>query len=263
LRYFGKVNDDIYVTIEAMASDGRLNVIQKPRVQTSHATPASIFIGSTVPYVSSTYYGGGYGGYPSSSYQQLSVGIGLNVTPFINQDGLVVMKIDETIDEISDYTKIDNNSVPNTTHRTLSAEVAVHDRETIMLGGFIRNADTKSKSGVPYLKDLPLLGSLFSSKDSTKSRKELMILMRPTVLKTPELAALHVDEEKAEMPGVRAAEAEAAKSVREMSGKSARTRSSKSPSSNKGTPFTPEEMQLYGNPSATPTPPATTTKPEP
>lgn len=252
LKYFGKVNEDIFLSIEAMASDGRLNVIQKPRVQTSHATPASIFVGSTVPYVSSTYggYGGGlgYGGYPSSTYQQLSVGIGLNVTPFINSDGLVVMKIDETIDEISDYTRIDGNEVPNTTHRTISAEVAVRDRETILLGGFIRNAETKSKSGVPYLKDIPLLGNLFSSKDSTKSRKELMVLMRPTVLRTPELAALHVDEEKATMPGVRAAEAEAAKMVKELDGKSARARSGK------GTPFTPEEVQLYGNPPTTPPP---------
>ncbi len=248
LKYFGKVNEDIYLSVAAMASDGRINVIQKPRIQTSHATPASIFIGNTVPYVSSTYYGGGYGGGPSSSYQQLSVGIGLNVTPFINADGLVVMKIDETIDEISSYTKIDNNSVPNTSHRTISAEVAVRDRETILLGGFIRNQESKNKSGVPYLKDIPLLGTLFSSKDSTKSRKELMVLMRPTVLRTPELASMHVAEEKAEMPMIRAAEADAAKTERELAGKSARNRSAK------GTPFTPEETKLYGNPSVTPAP---------
>ena len=222
LRYFGKVNDDIYLTVEAMASDGRVNVIQKPRVQTSHATPASIFVGSTVPYVASTYYGGGYAGGPSSSYQQMQVGIGLNVTPFINHDGLVVMQIDETIDEISSYTKIDNNSVPNTSHRAISAEVAVRDGETILLGGFIRNSESKNKSGVPFLKDLPLLGSLFSSQDSTKSRKELMVLMRPTVLRTPELAAMHVAEEKKDMPGVVQAEAEAARTQQAVAEKAAK-----------------------------------------
>ena len=253
IKYFGKVNEDIFLSIEAMASDGRINVIQKPRVQTSHATPASIFIGNTVPYVSSTYYGGGYGGGPSSSYQQLSVGIGLNVTPFINADGLVVMKIDETIDEISSYTKIDNNSVPNTSHRTISAEVAVRDRETILLGGFIRNQESKNKSGVPFLKDIPLLGNLFSSQDSTKSRKELMVLMRPTVLRTPELASMHVADEKAEMPMIRAAEEAAAQMERELAGKSARNRRN----SSKGTPFTPEEIKLYGDPSSAPAPAST------
>jgi general secretion pathway protein D len=206
-RYFGKVNDNYYVTLEAAASDGRINVIQKPRVQTSHATPASIFIGNTVPYVSGTYYGGGsYGN--SSSYQQLSVGIGLNVTPFINSDGLVVMQIDETIDEISGFSSIDGNNVPNTTSRTISAEVAVRDGETIILGGFIRNSNNKSKSGVPILKDIPLLGYLFRSTSDSKERKELIVLMRPTVLRTPELAALQVDKEKERLPGVLQAEQE-------------------------------------------------------
>ena len=209
LRYFGKVDDDIFIQLQAAASDGRVNVIQKPRIQTSHATPASIFIGSTVPYVSSTYYGGGYAGGPSSSFQQLRVGIGLNVTPFINADGLVVMQIDETIDEISGSTAITGvGDVPNTTSRTLSAEVAVHDRETIILGGFIRNSQTKSKSGVPILMDIPLLGYLFRSTGDAKERKELIVLMRPTVLRTPELAAAQVEVEKSRLPGVRAAEEE-------------------------------------------------------
>ncbi|MDW8307836.1 MAG: secretin N-terminal domain-containing protein [Verrucomicrobiales bacterium] len=55
LRYLGKFDDDIYVQLQAAATDGRVNVIQKPRIQTSHATPANIFIGNTVPYVSSVY----------------------------------------------------------------------------------------------------------------------------------------------------------------------------------------------------------------
>jgi general secretion pathway protein D len=205
--YFGRYNNDLDVVLQAVASDSKVNVIQKPRIQTSHATPASIFIGSTVPYVSGSFYGGGYAGGAGTSFQQLRVGIGLNVTPFINADGLVVMKIDETIDEISGSTAIVGvGDVPNTTSRTLSAEVAVHDRETIILGGFIRNSQTKTKSGVPILKDIPLLGYLFRSTGDSKERKELIVLMRPTVLRTPELAAAQVDVEKSRLPGVRQAE---------------------------------------------------------
>ncbi len=207
LNYFGKFNDDIYVTLEAMAEDGRANVIQKPRIQTSHATAASIFIGETVPYISGTYYGYG-GGSPSSSYQQLRVGIGLNVTPYINQDGLVVMQIDQQIEELGSVVKIDNNDVPRTTSRTLSGEVAVRDGETILLGGFIKNRDSTTKSGVPFLKDIPLLGYLFRSNSNEKERKELIVLMRPTVLRTPELATEQLAEEKKRLPGVLRAEAD-------------------------------------------------------
>jgi general secretion pathway protein D len=203
LKYFGKVNEDIYLSVAAAASDGRVRVIQRPRIQTSHATPASLFIGSTVPYVTSTYFGGGYNGGPSSSYQQLKVGIGLNVTPFINQEGLVVMKIDETIDELDGSTEIAGvGAVPNTKSSSLSAEIAVRDGESVILGGIVRNSSSLDRGGVPYLKDIPLLGYLFRSTSSSKKRQESIVLMRPTVLRTPELAALQVDIERKHMPGI-------------------------------------------------------------
>ena len=207
IKYFGKVNEDILISVAAAASDGKLKVIQRPRIQTSHATPASLFIGSTVPYITSSYYGGGFGGGPSSSYQQLRVGIGLNVTPFINQEGLVVMKIDETIDELDGSTQITGvGAVPNTKSATLSAEIAVRDGESVILGGIVRNSDDLSKGGVPYLKDIPLLGYLFRSTTSKKKRQESIVLMRPTVLRTPELAAQQVAIERRHMPGISEAE---------------------------------------------------------
>lgn len=209
LSYFGKFGQDFDATVTMAASDSRITVIQKPRVMTFHAKPASFFIGSTVPYVTSTSYYGSWGGYggPSSQYQQLKVGIGLDVTPYINQDGLVVMEINQQIEEIDGYTKIENvGEVPNTASRTISAQVAVKDRETIILGGFIRSSDTKNNSGVPVLKDIPLLGFLFNKSSRNNERKELIVLMRPTVLRTPELAAATTKEEKLRLPGISDAE---------------------------------------------------------
>lgn len=209
--YFGQVGvGPIFdIALQAAADDTRINVIQKPRILTSHAKAGSIFLGETRPTVSQTYYGGGFGGSPSSSYQQLEVGIGLDVTPYINTDGLVVMEISQEINEISGTTLLTGvGEVPNTTRRTLKAEVAVKDKETIMLGGFIRDRSSQAKNGVPILKDIPLLGKLFSSSSSKKGRSELVVLMRPTVLRTPAEAAMHTNVEKAHMPIVREAEAD-------------------------------------------------------
>jgi type II secretory pathway component GspD/PulD (secretin) len=203
LNYFGQINQDWLVAIKALSSRGKTEVLQRPVIMTTHATPGQFFVGNTVPYVTSSYYGGSslYG--PSSSYQQLRVGIQLNVTPFINPDGIVVMKIDQTIEEISGATHIDGvGDVPNTASRSLSADITVRDRDTIVLGGFIRNSGIKTKSGVPLLKDIPLLGVLFSSTSDTKDRQELLVLMRPTVLKTPELAALGSRIERDRLPGI-------------------------------------------------------------
>ena len=73
---------------------------------------------------------------------------------------------------------------------------------------FIRNSDNKTSSGVPILRDIPLLGLLFQSKTDSKDRKELLVMMQPTVLRTPQLAAEHTTAMKKNMPGVMRAEAE-------------------------------------------------------
>jgi general secretion pathway protein D len=205
--YFGTIgNSDYDIAIQAAASDNTISIIQKPRIQTFQAQKASFFVGQTVPYVTGSTYGSAYGN--SSSYSQLSVGVELDVTPFINPDGLVVMEINEEIDDINGSTYIQGvGDVPNTDKRTLSSQVAVKDRDTIILGGAIRSQKTVNNSGVPLLMDIPILGALFSSKSSNKTRDELLVLMRPTVLKTPELASMQAKTEESRLPGIANAEA--------------------------------------------------------
>jgi general secretion pathway protein D len=200
--YFGSIGPTWDVALTAIAGDNSATVIQRPRIQTSQAKAASFFVGQTVPYVTGSYYGGGYNGGNSSQYSQLSVGVELDVTPFINPDGLVVMDIQQEIDDISSYTSIDGNPVPNTTKRTLSSEIAVRDRDTIILGGFVRSNKSTTRSGVPWLQDIPLLGNLFTKRDDSKDRDETIVLIRPTVLKTPELAATQAIKEQQRLPGI-------------------------------------------------------------
>ena len=208
LSYFGNIGPKWDVAVAAAAADSHASIIQRPRIQTSQAQAAQFFVGDTVPYVTSTYnYGGAYGN--QSSYSQLSVGVELDVTPFINPDGLVVMQIQQEIDDLNGYTTITGvGQIPNTIKRTLNSEIAVRDKDTVMLGGFIKNAKSTSRSGVPLLQDIPLLGNLFSSRSNSKQREELIVLMRPTVLKTPEIAAENTKTEERRLPGVSAAAAE-------------------------------------------------------
>jgi general secretion pathway protein D len=214
LSYFGNIGPNWDVALQAAAADSTTSVIQRPRIQTSQAKPASFFVGQTVPYVTGSTYGSAYGN--SSSYSQLSVGVELDVTPFINPDGLVVMDINQEIDDLNGYTTIENvGNVPNTTKRTLSSEIAVRDRDTIILGGFVRSDKSKSKSGVPLLMDIPILGNLFTSRNDSKDRSETIVMIRPTVLKTPEIAAAQAIKEERRLPGISAAAAEDAESERQ------------------------------------------------
>ena len=191
-----------------MAGDSRINVLSRPRIQTSHAVQADLFIGNTVPYVTGT-YNYGYGSGPSSQYTQLEVGIHLQVLPLINPDGLVVMDIQADVEQLGPDVQIAGvGGVPTTTKRQAGAKVAVRNGETIILGGFISDSRSTAISGIPGLMNIPGLGNLFRSTSIENLRTELIMLMRPTVLPTPEIAAVVATEERNKLSGVKQAELE-------------------------------------------------------
>ncbi len=204
--YLAQLGNDLDVTVTALASSSKAKILQRPRIQTSHAVPATLFVGEQRPYPVSSYYGGGaFGGY--ASIQQLQIGVNIEVTPLINPDGLVVMDIHTKIDSFEGNVTIQNvGDVPITSSKDATAKVAVRDRDTIMLGGLIETDKSSNNSGVPFLKDVPLLGYLFRSSAAIENRTELIVLIRPTVLPTPEVAALAARAEKEKMPGVRETE---------------------------------------------------------
>jgi len=209
--YWANFNGNYDVAVQAAENNSRVHVLSRPRIQTSHGVEADLFVGETIPYVDSTTAGafGGTGVY--NSYQQQQIGITLKVKPLINPDGLVVMDIYQEASEpgpASTAVDINGTSVPTINQRQASATVAVKDRDTIILGGMISTTQTKTKSGVPYLKDIPLIGNLFRSTADSEDRVELIVLIRPTVLPTPEAAATVATAERRNMPGVRRAEAE-------------------------------------------------------
>src|SRR5439155_13533216 len=202
--YFGKLGKDVDVSLAALATDSRTRVLQRPRLQTSHAVPGLFFNGSTVPYVTGFSDYGGYGaGITSRSVvEQVQVGVQLQVTPFITPDGLVVLDIDQDISSVESFVKIDNNDVPTTSSRHAASTLSVRDGETIMLGGYIEDNRNTKKSGVPILKDIPLFGAFFRSKSRDNDRKELLLLMHVTILKNPADAGTQAETEKAKLPGV-------------------------------------------------------------
>jgi len=91
---------------------------------------------------------------------------------------------------------------PQTSTSSAQATLSVRDGETIILGGYVKDSRIDNKSGVPILKDIPLLGSFFRSKSKDNSRTELILLLKVTVLKDPADASHQVEKERAKLPGV-------------------------------------------------------------
>jgi len=95
---------------------------------------------------------------------------------------------------------------PKSSTKSASATLSVRDGDTILLGGYISESKAKDKSGVPVLKDIPILGALFRSKSTSNSRSELVILLHVTVLRSPADAGIPARAEKP--ASIRAAERE-------------------------------------------------------
>ncbi|HEY1171549.1 MAG TPA: secretin N-terminal domain-containing protein [Verrucomicrobiae bacterium] len=240
--YFGQMGSwDLAVS--ATAGDGSINVLSRPRIQTSHAVEASLFVGQTVPFITGTT--SDINGGARSQFQNQPVGINLSVLPLINQDGLVVLDIDQQVAQLGENREIDGNLVPTTTERNATARVAVKNGETVILGGFISSNKRKSKTGVPFLKDIPVLGALFSQKSDNNDRVELIVLIRPTVLKTPEIASSVAESERQRLSGVRKAEMDILNEESKLAEKSEKEME-KMKKSRK--PVVKDEMLLPGNP---------------
>ena len=204
LSYMMNISSNYNVLVSALASDANVNVLQRPRIVTSHAVEARFFAGSTIPFIQGSYFGTG-SSFGSSYYQRQDVGVELNVVPYLTKDGLVVMEIEQRIEEIAP-----NNAgvqttanAPVTNKREANSMISIRSGDAVLLGGYIRAQKGNTQSGVPFLKDVPLLGYLFRSTSIDKSRTELMILMRPTILPTPQAAADLTKEYQEDSPQIR------------------------------------------------------------
>ena len=203
LNYFGKINDEWLVAVKALSSSGKAEVLQRPVIMTTHATEGQFFVGNTVPYVTSSYYGGSslYG--PSSSYQQLRVGIELTVTPFINPDGIVVMKIDQRIEEIDGSTRIEGvGDVPNTASRTLLSgrhREGSRDHCARRIHPHLQFQDQGRRA---VAEGHPGLWRAFPQHQQRQGSSRASGADAPHVLKTPELAAMGSNIERERMTGI-------------------------------------------------------------
>ncbi len=191
LGYFS--GGDIRALIKAFASDGDTNILSTPSLVTLDNEEASIHVGQNVPFVTGQYTNNdsNAGNNPFQTIERHDVGIKLNVTPHINEGKTIELKIDQEVSSVDPTSTVDGLT---TNKRTIKTTVLVDDGEVIVLGGLIDNALTESTSKVPFFGDIPLLGNLFSSKRTTYEKKNLMVFLRPRILRSESSNRMLSDE---------------------------------------------------------------------
>lgn len=171
---------DIAARLSAVAGQGQVKMLSSPSVMVMDNHPASISVGEQIPVkVSSTITSTSF---LSDNYQLKDTGVILNVTPSVNSGNMVSLQIDQSVidsaglDSASQQTKFSN--------RQLTSKLAVRSGESIVMGGLIRDRNEDSDSGIPLLKDIPIIGKAFSSTVRKTARTELLLVMTPRVVRT-------------------------------------------------------------------------------
>ena len=172
---------DLSTTLRLLAVSGKAQIKANPRIATSEGKKARIQIGREAYYSLVQ----GNVNYSYVSLEKITTGITLGITPYLGSSGEIDVQIDASV---SDVTGTGVTDLPVTNVRSVESRIRIPNGETLGIGGLVLENTLKQKNGIPYLKDIPLLGDLlFSHTTTEKSELEVVILITPHILIDPAL----------------------------------------------------------------------------
>jgi general secretion pathway protein D len=195
----GRYNEDsgtnFVAILKALRGDGNTNVVSMPSVLTLDNEEAQIKVAQEVPFVTGQYTntGGNNNGSvnPFQTIQREEVGTILKITPQITDDDTIMLKIEQ---EASSLAASSAGAVDLITNkRTINTRVLVDDGGMVVLGGLISDSLQESGQKVPVLGDIPLIGNAFRTRGTRKSKTNLLVFIRPRVLRDAEAAAVETN----------------------------------------------------------------------
>ena len=181
LSVLGIGSVDASAVLAALSQSNETKILSRPVVMAQNNQEARILVGDQRPFVQLSR--ATEGGARDEVVQYRNVGTELRIRPTINRDGFVNL---EVLQEVSNATQQTQFNAPVINTRESETNVLIRDGHTAVLGGLIDRQQTKTKSGVPLLKDIPVLGGLFGSTSTQEVASELFILITPHVLRTDE-----------------------------------------------------------------------------
>lgn len=181
--------DNIAATLNALEVRTNVKIISAPKLVVLNNQTAALQVGDQVPVSSGTAVSVQNPDAPVvNAIEYRDTGVILKVTPRVNAGGLVLLDVAQEVSAVSNQSTSTTaeGSSPTISTRRISTSVAVQDGQVIALGGLFRDSKTFGKDGVPFLSRIPVLGSLFGNHHDDQTRTELIVLLKPHVLRTPD-----------------------------------------------------------------------------
>jgi general secretion pathway protein D len=188
-------NIDFLSVLKLLQTTESTNILSTPSLLTTDNSEASILVGQQVPFVTGSYSGVNSGtgttgnnsfASPFNTVNREDVGIKLQVTPHINEGDSMVLDIEQEISSVIGNTQNSPNG-PTTSKREIKTQILAGDGQTVVLGGLIEDQVNKGDQRVPVLGSIPVLGHLFRTQSASKRKTNLLIFLKPTIIRTNEV----------------------------------------------------------------------------
>ncbi|GAN79401.1 type II secretion system secretin GspD [Acidocella aminolytica] len=185
----GHGSDAAPLALSALEAVTKVRVLSSPELMVLDGQTASLKVGDSVPYLTQT----SQSTVTSTSDVIQSInyrdtGVIMKVTPHIGGDGLVTMDISQEVSGVSPTLTTTGIDSPTFTERTVTSRVAIQDGQTIGLAGLISDNDSNKNEGLPWIKNVPVLGALFGTQTNKRVREELLVLITPHVVRNQQQA---------------------------------------------------------------------------
>ncbi|HYO81429.1 MAG TPA: cohesin domain-containing protein [Bryobacteraceae bacterium] len=176
--------------LQALMSDSTTRLLQNPQVRAVENYKASLKIGDRIPYATGSFQpgigGAGLNPLVSTQFNFLDTGVNVDLTPKVHGRDEISMQVEIDVSAKSGEVELGGLRQPSVSRRTINHSIRIREGEISLLGGLLGTQESRIRSGVPWLMDIPGLGRLFSTEKLERSRGELLIVLVPHIVRTPE-----------------------------------------------------------------------------
>ncbi len=182
--------DDFTAVLEFLQTVGKTNILSTPQIAVVENEEANILVGTRQAYVTSVITQTAQAATTAEEVTFIDVGVQLRVTPSINQEGFITMKIKPEVSSVTSFlTTALGNEIPIVATSSAETTVMVKDGTTIIIAGLMTDSTVDTEKKVPVLGDIPILGLAFRSKDETVVKNELIFFLTPSIISGEESVA--------------------------------------------------------------------------
>ena len=191
----------INAVLNTLENKTNVNVVSAPKLLVLNNQTAILQVGDEVPIATQNSTSNTNDTSPTiNSIEYRDTGVILKITPRVNANGIVMLDITQEVSDVNDtVASVNGINSPTISTRRISSTVAVKDGEVLALGGLIRNTQSKGRIGIPFLSQIPIIGGLFGRQTTTGNRIELIVLLKPRVIRTVEDGRAVTDELRAKI----------------------------------------------------------------